>query len=79
MSDEKTPIKETWKNVKYLLVVAFFGLLYGIGFLAFFGMLLQWILGIDISESDNIHRLLFIFWGVCAVGWHKFHSSTNML
>ena len=70
MKNEQSSTKEIWEKVKYLFGVVFFGFLYGIGFLAFFGMLLQWTLGIDISESDNIYRLLFIFWGVCTLGWH---------
>lgn len=60
------------KNIKYIFGVAFFGFLYGIALLAFLGMLLQWTLGIDITESYGIHRLLFLFWAVCAVGQHLY-------
>lgn len=70
MNDEQPPIKEIWENIINLLGIAFFGLLYAIGFLAFLGMLLQWTLGIDITKSDTLYRLLFLFWGICAIGWY---------
>lgn len=63
------------KNLKYILAVAFFGFLYGVGFLVLLSMLLQWTLEIDITESNNIYRLLFLFWGVSAVGWHLYHKK----
>lgn len=70
MNDGQSSIKEIWESVKYLFSIAFFGFLYGIAFLAFLGMLLQWTLGIDITKSDTLYRLLFLFWGICAIGWY---------
>ena len=74
MNNEKS-IKDIWENVKYLLGIIFLGLLYGIGSLVLLSMLLQWTLGIDITELDNIHILLFLLWGVYTIGWHLYFKN----
>lgn len=72
MNKEQPPIKEILEKVKYLFGIAFMGFLYGISFLVFLAILLQWTIGIDITEFGSTYRLLFLFWGVCAVGWHLY-------
>ena len=56
--------------MKDILGIAFLGFVYGMGFLALFGLLLQITLGVNISDFENSHRLLFLFWGGGAIGWH---------
>lgn len=48
----------------------FFGFLGTIISLGVLGMLLQWILEIDISEFDTMYRLVFLTWGGWIIGLH---------
>lgn len=64
-----TKIKE---NILYLLGIVFFGFIYSIGILALLGMVLNWTLGINITEFDTSYRLVLLAWGLCAVGQHLY-------
>ena len=69
-----TKIKE---NISYLLGIVFFGFIYSLGILALLGMVLNWTLGINITEFDTSYRLIFLAWGLCAVGQHLYFRDNE--
>ncbi len=66
----ETPWEARARYVGELCIYTFFGFLGTIGSLAVLGMLLQWILEIDISEMGNTYRLIFLAWGGWIIGLH---------
>lgn len=51
------------------------GFLYGLFSLVFLAMLLQWTLGIDITELDKTYRLIFLVWAGWVIGLHSYFKS----
>jgi len=77
MENEQPSIKRIWEKVRYFLFILFFGFLYGLFFATLLGIFLQLILKINISESSNLHRLLFLFWGIGTIGWHLYLKNKD--
>lgn len=75
MNNEQQPTKEIREGVGYLLGIILFGFLYGFGSLVLLGMLLQWTLGIDITEFDKTYRLILIVWAGWVIGLHLYYKK----
>jgi len=69
---KQSTLTEIKENISYLLGIVFFGFIYSIGILALLGMVLNWTLGINITEFDTSYRLIFLVWGLCVVGQHLY-------
>lgn len=63
------------RYVGELCSFTFMAFLYTIGSLAVLGMLLNWILEIDISEIGNTYRLIFLAWGGWIVGLRLYYKD----
>jgi hypothetical protein len=68
--EKQSTLTEIKENISYLLGIVFFGFIYSIGILTLLSMVLNWTLGIDITEFDKSYRLILLVWGLCVVGQH---------
>ncbi|OGY39949.1 MAG: hypothetical protein A2418_02170 [Candidatus Brennerbacteria bacterium RIFOXYC1_FULL_41_11] len=66
----ETPWEARSRYVGELCSFAFMAFLYTVGSLAALGMLLKWILAIDIIETGYAYRLIFLTWGGWIIGLH---------
>jgi len=57
-------------KVSELCGLVFWGFVQGLGVLVLIGVLLQWVLEIDITEFDKSYRLMPLAWGVAIIGSH---------
>lgn len=69
----QSPLKEIKESISYLLGIVLFGFIYAIGILTLLGIVLNWALGIDLTESDTNYRLILLVWGLCAIGQHIYY------
>ena len=65
------------QKMKDLCGLTGLGFLYAIGSLAVLGMLLQWILEIDITEMRYAYRLGFLTWGGWVIGMHFYFKAQD--